>query len=213
MIQPAAIASAERIARTLRSLKANDFLAYFVPEAREAKQLVLDSVGEGMRVGLGGSLTLREIGLPESLKSAGVTLLDHWDETLSAEAALGVRQEQLRCDLFLASVNAITEQGELVSQDGIGNRVAAMIFGPKKVMLLAGAQKIVPDLAAAMERVRQLAAPLRAKSLNADLPCTRGEGCVDCRDPGRICRATVILQRRPLLTDITLILIGEVLGY
>jgi hypothetical protein len=204
---------ADQIARTLKALKKNEFLAYFFPKAEEARRLVLDSVQEGMRVGLGGSATLREMGLVEGLKEKGAFLLDHWDESLNFEETLRVRKEQLLCDVLLSSVNAVTEAGELVSRDGIGNRTSAMTFGPEKVFLLAGTQKIVPDLAAAMRRIDEVAAPMRARSLNMDLPCTKADGCVNCSDPNRICRATLILHRRPMLTDITVILIGESLGY
>jgi L-lactate utilization protein LutB len=202
----------ERISRTLRSLQANEFLAYFVPEVQEAVRMVLDGVQERMQVGLGGSLTLRELGLPAALKGKGATVLDHWDDSLSLEETLRTRHEQLDCDLFLTSVNAVTERGELVSRDAVGNRICATTFGPKKVMILAGVQKIVPDLAAAFERIERIAAPRRAAGLNLKLPCTKGTGCADCRDPGRICRATLILHKRPLVTDITVILIGQPVG-
>jgi hypothetical protein len=203
----------DRIARTLKALKKNEFLAYYFPTAQEAKQFVLDSIREGTQVGLGGSATLREMSLVEGLKQKGALLLDHWDETLTFEATLQVRKDQLLCDVLLSSVNALTETGELVSRDGIGNRTSAMTFGPSKVFLLAGTQKIVPDLHAAFRRIKEVAAPMRAKSLNMDLPCTKGKGCVDCNDPHRICRATLILHRKPMLTDVTVVLIGEPLGY
>ena len=205
-------ATHDPVARTLRALKNNEFLAYYFPKAQEAGQLVLDSVREGTRVGLCGSATLREMGLVEALRAKGARLLDHWDESLSFEESLRVRKEQLVCDVLLSSVNAVTEAGELVSRDGIGNRISAMTFGPAKVFLLAGTQKIVPDLQAAIRRIDEVAAPMRAKSLNMDLPCTKAKGCVNCNDPNRICRATLILHRRPMLTDITVILIGEALG-
>jgi hypothetical protein len=201
----------ERIAATLHALKSNEYLAYFVPEAREAKQMVLEAVGEGARVGLAGSKTLRQMDLPAALLAKGATLLDHWDPSLSVEESLQVRREQLLCDLFLSSVNAVTETGELVSCDGIGNRIAAATFGPWKVMLLVGAQKIVPDRNAALQRIKTVA-PQRAQGLELDLPCTDDGVCVDCSDPNRICRATLVLHRRPMLTDMTVILIGEPLG-
>jgi len=128
--------SEEQIATTLQALKSNEFLAFFVPEAAEAKQMVLDAVEEGAWVGLGGSQTLRQMNLPEALNEKGVKLLDHWDPVLSEEESMQCRRDQLHCDLFLASVNAVTETGELVSCDGIGNRIAATTFGPGKVMLL-----------------------------------------------------------------------------
>jgi hypothetical protein len=201
------------VARTLRSLKKNEFLAYFFPTAGEAKQFLLDSIQEGTRVGLCGSATLREMGLVGDLKQKGARLLDHWDETLTFDETFQVRKDQLLCDVLLSSVNAITETGELVSRDGIGNRTSAMTFGPAKVFLLVSTRKIVPDLHAAFRRIREVAAPMRAKNLNLDLPCTKGKGCVDCNDPHRICRATLILHRKPMLTDVTVILIGEPLGY
>ena len=205
--------SDEKIAKTMKALKGNEFLVYFTPQAQEARQLVLDSVQQGMRVGLGGSQTLREMGLPDALKEKGAVLLDHWDASLSLEESLRIRKEQLRCDMFLSSVNAVTESGELVSRDGIGNRIAASTFGPDKVFLLAGVQKIVPDLSSAFRRIDEAVSPRRAQSLNLDLPCTKEKGCVDCNDPSRICRATLVLHRRPFLTDITVILIGESIGY
>ena len=160
-----------------------------------------------------GSATLRALGLVEGLKQKGAHLLDHWDDSLTFEETLRIRKDQLLCDVLLSSVNAVTETGELVSRDGIGNRTSAMTFGPAKVFLLAGIQKIVPDLHAAFRRINEIAAPMRAKSLNLNLPCTKTTGCVNCNDPNRICRATLILHRRPMLTDITVILIGETLGY
>jgi len=206
-------ASEERIARTLQSLKRNEFHAYFMPDVREATLLLLDAVEQGMKVGLGGSLTLRQMGLPEALRSKGAVLLDHWDDSFDLDETLRTRKDQLLCDLFLSSVNAVTENGELVSRDAVGNRIGAMTFGPGKVMLVAGTQKIVPDLHAAFRRIKEVAAPMRAKSMNLNTPCTNGEGCVDCRDPGRICRATLVLHRRPFLSDVTVILVGEPLGY
>ncbi len=203
----------DRVSQTLKALKKNEFLAQYFPTAEEAKGFVLDTIRPGTRVGLAGSSTVREMGLVEGLRQKKAVLLDHWDETLTFEDTLQVRKDQLLCDVLLSSVNALTEKGELLARDGIGNRTSAMTFGPEKVFLLAGTQKIVPDLHAAFRRIREVAAPMRARSLNMDLPCTRGKGCVDCNDPGRICRATLILHRRPMLTDITVVLIGEKLGY
>jgi hypothetical protein len=202
----------DRIVRTLQALKKNEFLAFFVPHGSEARELVLQSVREGARVGLGGSKTLRDLELPRALKEKGAHLLDHWQESLSPQELLDVRKGQLLSDVFLSSVNAVTENGELVSRDGIGNRTSAMTFGPSKVFLLVGVQKIVKDLEEAFRRIREIAAPMRARSLNMDLPCVKGGECVDCCSPVRICRATLILHKRPLLTDITVILIGESIG-
>ena len=104
----------DQIARTLKALKKNEFLAYFFPKADEARKLVLDSVRNGMRVGLGGSATLREIGLVEGLKEKGALLLDHWDESLSFEETLRIRKEQLVCDVLLSSVNAVIGNDKVI---------------------------------------------------------------------------------------------------
>jgi LUD domain len=203
----------ERVSRTVRALKRNEFIVFFFPKAEEARNFVIDSIPPGAHVGIGGSETVRTMGFIPILKERGMHVLDHWDTTLSLEQVLEIRKRHLTCDVFLSSVNAITEEGELINCDGIGNRICAMTFGPEKVFLLAGIQKIVEDLQAGFRRIHEIAAPRRAKSLNLDLPCTKGYGCVDCSDLNRICRATTILHRRPSLSDITVVLIGEELGY
>jgi hypothetical protein len=116
-------------------------------------------------------------------------------------------------DLFLGSVNAVTMNGELVNIDGAGNRVNATVFGPGKVILVAGYNKIVEDVQEAVKRVRNVAAPMNAKRLDVDVPCAKLGKCVDCSSPNRICRVVVIHERRPLLTDMLIILVGEELGY
>jgi hypothetical protein len=201
----------DRIAVTLQALKKNEFLSFFLPTVLEAREMVMHLVREGMRVGLGESRTLRQMDLSGSLRKSGAVLLDPSDPSLSAEELVRCRREQILSDLFLASVYAVTEHGELVSRDGIGNRISATSFGPKKVVLLVGSQKIVPDLHAAFLGIDGAASP-PTKSPNPDFPCAEDGGCVHVSDPNRICRATLILHRRPLLTDITVILIGEPIG-
>lgn len=213
MVNKIPLPDEKRIAKTLQALKKNEFVAFYFPTGKEAAAFVLQDLPKGARVGLGGSKTLRDLGLPQALRAHGASLLDHWDESLGPQELLDVRKGQLLCDIFLSSVNAVTERGELVSRDGIGNRTSATTFGPSKVILLVGVHKIVADLHEAFRRIRLVAAPMRAKSLNLDLPCTRGGECVDCSSPGRICRATLILHKRPMLTDTTVVLIGEPLGY
>jgi len=119
----------------------------------------------------------------------------------------------MTCDLFLCSVNAIARTGELVSIDGVGNRINAMNFGPKKVIIVAGINKIAEDLPHALERVRNVAAPQNARRLGLALPCAKTGRCEDCNSPQRICRSILIMERRPLLTDITIVLVHEELGY
>jgi hypothetical protein len=116
-------------------------------------------------------------------------------------------------DLFLSSVNAVTLNGELVNVDGIGNRVNSTNFGPGKVILIAGCNKIVEDVQEAIKRIKNVAAPLNARRLNIDVPCAKVGRCVDCNTPSRICRVVTIHERKPSLTDILIILVGEELGF
>ena len=114
---------------------------------------------------------------------------------------LEIRKSQMTSDLFLSSVNAVTLNGELVNIDGIGNRVNSTVFGPGKVILVAGYNKIVDDVQEGIKRIKNVAAPLNARRLNIDVPCAKLGKCVDCNSPNRICRVIVIHERKPSLTD------------
>lgn len=203
----------ERIKRVIQSLENHDFKALFVKDREEVKKEIRKHLSPGMRIGIGGSITLREIGVVEMLEKEGYHLYNHWKAGLSKEEVLVARKSQMTSDLFLASANAITLNGEIVNIDGIGNRVGSTIFGPGKVILVAGYNKIVENVEEAIRRVKNLATPLNARRLNLDLPCAKIGRCVDCNSPNRICRVIVIQERRPSLTDMLVILVGEELGY
>jgi len=203
----------EQIKKTIESLRAHAFPVEYVPGKKEAAQLVLQYVPSDARVGVGGSVTIRELGLIDALKERGNTVYDHSAEGLDPQEVLATRIKQMTSDLFISSVNAITQTGELVSIDGVGNRINAMNFGPKKVIIVAGINKIVEDLPRALERVRNVAAPQNARRLGLELPCAKTGRCSDCNSPLRICRSILIMERRPHLTDITVFLVREQLGY
>jgi hypothetical protein len=162
---------------------------------------------------VGGSLTIRGLGILEKLEAEGYTIYDHWKPGLSKENILEIRKSQMTSTLFLSSSNAVTLNGELVNIDGIGNRVNSINFGPGKVVLIVGYNKIVEDVQEAIKRIKNVAAPLNAKRLNMDVPCAKVGKCVDCNSPNRICRVIVIHERKPSLTDLHIILVGEELGY
>jgi acyl-CoA hydrolase len=143
----------------------------------------------------------------------GHRLYDHWVPGLSFEDMVAVRRAQLTCDVFLTSANAITLDGQIVCTDGVGNRVSALTFGPGKVIIAAGVNKITRDLESALRRVKDVAAPMTLKETGLSLPCTETGVCLDCKSPQRGCRITLILERKPALTDTTVILIGESLGF
>lgn len=203
----------QRAQACVTALRKNAFEAHAVADTEAARELLLD-LSEGFTTyGFGGSDTTRRLGLMDALKAQGKTLHDHWQADLSSEDDLQLRLDQGRCDCFYCSANAISTSGEIVNVDGIGNRTNAMTFGPKKVFIVAGMNKVVTSLEAALQRVREVAAPMRAKSLNRRTPCVETGLCQDCKSPQRICRVTAILHRKPLLTDITIVLIHQELGF
>jgi L-lactate utilization protein LutB len=195
------------------ALKRNGFDSRFVRTGAEALELVASFVKGGMKVGFGGSMTLRAIGAPERVAAMGAEILDHNAPGLDPERKLEVMRAQLSCDLFLSGANAITLEGDLVNVDGNGNRVSALSFGPRKTVVVAGANKIVRDLDEALGRIETEAAPMNNKRLDRPNPCVRTGTCEDCRGESRICRVYQILRRRPFLTDFTVIIVGASLGF
>ncbi|MEM1525390.1 MAG: lactate utilization protein [Nitrososphaerales archaeon] len=200
---------------TIKNLIKNGFDAFYVSTKDEALKKILDMVPIEAKVGVGGSLTLREMGLIEILTKRGNSVAETWQPNLSKEVELEMRRKHLTSDVFISSTNAITMDGKLVNIDGTGNRVAAMIFGPKKVIIVASVNKIVKDVDEGIERVRNVAAPMNAKRYNKKTPCAITGLCDEknCELPDRICKIITIIERRPTNTDTTIILVGEALGY
>ena len=203
----------ERMKKAVEKLQAHDFKAVSVKTKDEAVREIWKHITPATKVGVGGSVTIRELGILEQLKEKGHVVYDHWVTGLLQEDILRLRRSQMTSDLFLASANAITMNGEIVNIDGVGNRVNAITFGPGKVILVAGYNKLVEDVQEAIKRVKNVATPMNARRNKADVPCAKLGYCVDCNIPRRICRATVILERKPTSSQILVILVGEELGY
>jgi hypothetical protein len=197
----------------IKNLERNGFNAFLVDDGAAARRLVLDQTADLNSFGVGGSDTVRRIGLVEALVAAGKTVYDHWQPGLTAEQIHRVRLDQGRADCFLCSANAVSMTGEVVNVDGMGNRTAAMSFGPRKVVIVAGMNKVEPDLTAALQRVKNVAAPMRARSLNRKTPCAETGICNDCHSPDRICRITTILHRAPMGAEVTVVLVCQALGF
>lgn len=195
------------------ALKKNGFDAHLFTSGEEAKKSVMDMISGYNTFGVAGSDTVRSLGIVDELNSLGKTVYDHWQSGLSPEESLNCRLNQGRSDCFLCSANAISATGEIINIDGAGNRIAASMFGPKKVVIISGMNKVTPDFESAMKRAKEVAAPLRAKDFNIKPPCVETGTCSDCRSPHRICNITTIFHRRPMLTDMSVILISENLGY
>ena len=197
----------------VKNLKKHEFDAHFVSTLEEAKTAILDMVFGFETFGFAGSDTTRRLGILEALQEKGKTIYDHWQKGLSPEETMEVRLQQGRCDCFFCSANAISATGEIVNVDGAGNRVTAMTFGPKKAVIVAGMNKVRLDLESALQRVREVAGPMRAKSLGRETPCAETGICNDCDSPQRICKATTILHRKPSLIDISVFLVNQSLGF
>ncbi|WP_297720679.1 lactate utilization protein [Intestinimonas sp.] len=165
----------------------------------------LDAALDGKTVGIGGSMTVQEMGLAERL-SKHAQVLSHW--------AGSTQQEAAGAQVYLCSVNGAAETGELINIDGTGNRVASGLFGHEKVYFIVGRNKVAPDYDAALWRARNIAAPKNAQRLGRKTPCAvKGDRCYDCKSQERICRALVVYWEKPNSMDMEVVLVDEDLGY
>jgi len=203
----------KQLKRTAELLKERGFEVFLVHNKDEAKSILLKLIPEDATVGVGGSITIREIGIIEELEKRGNRVIHHWKEGLSPEEDFNVRRQELLSDVFLSSVNALTFSGELVNMESIGNRVAAQIFGPKKVITVIGKNKLVVNLETAIWRIKNVVTPLNAKRLKLELPCVEEGYCIDCNHPKKICRITTILEAPPAKTPFYIVLVNEELGF
>jgi len=197
----------------IKPLTKNGFYACYVDDREAARQKVLELVPEGATIGVGGSMTIREIRVLDELEGRGHFIHNHWKPGLSQDDIQAIRVAHLTCDVFLTSTNALTLKGQIVSTDGTGNRVCAMTFGPRRVVIVTGANKIVRDLDAALARVKDVCTPRTMGESTEPLPCLKTGVCTDCDSPARACRATIILERRPMMTDTHVVVVGEELGF
>lgn len=202
-----------RCEKTAQSLCENRFDAVVVANREEAVSRVLDLVGPDDVVGVPGTVTIRELDLMNRLEQRGNTVVQHWVSGVSSEELRSLRVQQMNSDVLLTGTNAITLDGQLVNIDGTGNRVASMVFGPRKVVIVAGANKIADNLEEALHRAKRIAAPINALRLGTKSPCAKTGYCVDCKSPSTICAVTVVMDRRPSQTEVTVVLIPEDLGY
>ena len=186
----------------------------FAADGAQARREILAMIPQGATVMRGGSVTTTSLGLwDEVARLPGVTLLDPYVPGLSKEQALEIRRRGLLADVFITGTNAITLDGRLVNLDGAGNRVAAITFGPAKVILAVGMNKVVTDLDAARERIKRYAAPVNTRRMSYKTPCAVTGLCSECDCPARICNAWSIIEGSLYPGRIHVKLIGESLGY
>ena len=185
---------------------------YYCENKEEALLTAKRFLTPGCSVSWGGSMTLEEIGLIEYLKNSDYTVFDRTTATTQAEKD-ALYAEVSHCDYYFMSSNAITLDGQLVNIDGLGNRVASLIHGPKNVVIVAGMNKVVKDVDTAIDRVHNEAAPPNAVRLGLDTPCAKYGYCCNCLSPYCICCETVITRKSRIAGRIKVILVGETLGY
>ena len=192
------------------NLERNGFVVSYYETAAEATAALVESI-KGKTVGFGGSCTLRDMGLYEAL-SENNQVFWHWKQQPMNE----IRSKANAAEVYLTSLNGVAETGELINIDGDGNRLAATTFGDKKVYFIIGVNKIAPDFHSALNRARNIAAPLNARRLNKETPCAMGSEvkCYNCQSPNRICKGITILERKlGGVTEMEVVIVNEELGY
>lgn len=209
------------IAETLQSLARNHFDAVYAGDAQAAREKVLGMIPLGATVGVGDSVSVRQIGVLEALVARGNVVVNPFSRDTSLLSTSGEISEAQRwamhkmavgCEYFITGSNAVTQDGLLVNTDAGGNRVAGMIFGPRQVILVVGRNKIVRDLDEAFHRIKNVIAPALCKIKGRKAPCVRAGRCTDCHSPERACHVTTILERCPTYTPVTVVMVDADLG-
>ncbi len=199
----------EETAATMSSI---GYVVHTADDAAEAAHLLYTLIPEGSTVGLGGSVTLADMGVPEALRAGPWKLIDRY-RTASWEETMMRYREALDADVFVTGTNAITRAGQLVDMDSSGNRVAATIFGPRRVIVVAGANKVVDDLEGAFRRIREIA-PMNCRRLGHKTPCAGTGRCGDCMIPERMCNYVGIVNHGMKEAGrFHIILVAEALGF
>jgi L-lactate utilization protein LutB len=205
-----------KLEETKEQLQANNFEVVIAADVSDAKNIVLNKLIPKLKprsVSWGGSMTFRASGLYDALKDdPNMEILDIFADGLSKSKLTELRRASLLVDLFITGTNAVTEDGQLVNLDMIGNRVGALTFGPKHVIVLVGRNKIVPDIEDAMARIKDFAAPANAMRLDKKTPCVRTAFCHECSGPDRICNTWTITEKCFPKGRIKVVLINQDLG-
>ena len=195
--------------KTIKGLESRNMKGYYAADRAEALEIALSLIPEGSTINMGGCQSAAEIGLPDALKAGNYNFIDrnlYEDKRAAFLAAFDA-------DVFLASANAITDDGIMVNIDGNANRVAALAYGPKKLVLIVGMNKVCPDLDAAMKRARSVAATINAQRFGLSTPCSKTGACMDCKSPDTICCQFLITRYSRHADRVHVILVNESLGF
>jgi hypothetical protein len=197
------MAATKEMESVIKALKQNNYSVFYVDKAKDAVPIILEMIPPDASIEMAGAASVSQLGILDLLRRRGNKGMDFPGPGEFMNA---------RKDVLLVSTNAVTLDGKLVNTDGMGNRVAGMIFGVKKVILLIGANKIVRDVEEAIDRIQHTISPYHAKYIGLNTPCASTETCSDCDSPQRICNATTILLKKPPSVDFSIVLTGDDLG-
>lgn len=195
--------------KVIKGLESRNMTGYYAADREEALKTALSLIPEGSSITMGGAMSAFQIGLVDALKSGNYNFIDR-DEYEDKRAAMLAAYD---ADVFLASTNAMTEDGILVNIDGNSNRVSAIAYGPKKVLFIVGMNKVCDDIDGAMKRARNVAAPINNQRFNHNTPCIKTGACVDCKSPDTICCQFLITRYSRHPGRIHVILVNDELGF
>ena len=211
-MNPIEIRNEKAAGKVIKNLARRNIEAYYCPTAREAVEKVLEMIPQGSSVTWGGSMSIRDIGIPAALADAGKYEVYDRDKAPDRAAATEIYLKAFSCDYYLSSANAITEDGVIVNIDGTGNRVAAITFGPRNVIFVIGMNKLTQNVDAALARARSLAAPVNTARFDIQTPCKLDGVCHNCLSDDCICNYIHYLRHSPKGKH-KVILVGESIGY
>ncbi len=195
--------------KVIKGLESRNMSGYYAASKEEALKIALELIPEGSSVTMGGAMSVHEIGLSDALKNGNYKFIDR-DAYEDKRAAMLLAYD---ADVFLSSVNSMTEDGVLINIDGNSNRVSAIAQGPKKVVFVVGMNKVCNDVDAAMKRARNVAAPTNAQRFGLDTPCAKTGSCMNCKSPDTICCQFLITRFSRHKDRIHVILVNDMLGF
>ena len=211
-MNPIEIRNEKAAGKVIKNLARRNIEAFYCPTSREAVDKLLEMIPQGSSVTWGGSMSIRDIGIPAALADAGKYEVYDRDKAPDRAAATEIYLKAFSCDYYLSSANAITEDGVIVNIDGTGNRVAAITFGPRNVIFVIGMNKLTQNVDAALARARSLAAPVNTARFDIQTPCKLDGVCHNCLSDACICNYIHYLRHSPKGKH-KVILVGESIGY
>jgi len=203
----------KEVQTVIQSLQKNNMAGYFANDKHELINLLKNLIPQGATVGCGDSVTLEQTGVFDFLRGGTYTFNDKFIPALTSQDKRDIYIKNFSANTFITGTSAVTMDGKIFNIDGNGSRVAPMIYGPEQVIIVIGKNKIVENVDAAIERTRQIAAPLDAKRLGKSTPCTKLGYCIDCNHEQRICNDFVLITGQFVKNRIKVIIVNEELGY